>query len=48
MEEDREIAYTLRVKKSIWEKFKDITPRSKNLNTAINELIEKEVKKITK
>ena len=36
---------TIEVEKELWDKFKSITPRTKTLNQAIIELIEKEVKK---
>jgi len=35
---------TIELDKSLWEKFKRIIPRTKTLNDAVVELIEKEVK----
>ena len=43
--ENEEITYPIKVKKELWDKFKDSIPRTKNLNESIVELIEKEVKK---
>jgi len=43
--ENEEITYPIKVNKGLWDKFKDTIPRTKNLNEAIVELIEKEVKK---
>ena len=34
---------TLRIQRKLWEQFKDKTPRSKKLNDAVVELIEKAV-----
>jgi len=39
-----EVTYPLKINKKIWEKFKEKVPRTKNLNEALIELIEKEVK----
>lgn len=36
---------TIEIEKELWDKFKLITPRTKTLNQAIIELIEKEVKR---
>lgn len=43
--EDEEITYPVKVKRVLWDKFKDTIPRTKNLNEAIVELIENEVNK---
>lgn len=36
---------TLEIEKDLWDRFKDAIPRTKTLNDAIVELIEKEVNK---
>ena len=36
---------TLEIEKNLWDKFKEMIPRTKTLNDAIIELIEREVKK---
>ena len=39
------ITYPIIIETNLWDKFKDTIPRSVNLNDAIIELIEKEVKR---
>jgi len=36
---------TLEIEKDLWEKFKEITPRTITLNEAVIELIKKEINK---
>lgn len=44
-DENIEITYPLKIKNGLWKKFKDSIPRSKTLNIALIELIEREVNK---
>lgn len=45
MDENNEIVYPLKIRKDLWRKFKEKIPRTKTLNTALIELVEKEVSK---
>ena len=45
MEQEKIKPMTLEIEKSLWDKFKEITPRTITLNDAVVDLIEKEVKK---
>ena len=45
MTESEYITYPLKVQRVLWGKFKDVIPRSKNLNAAVIELIEEKIKK---
>jgi len=42
---EEEITYPIKVKRNLWDKFKDTIPRTKNLNEVLVGLIEKEVRK---
>lgn len=44
--EDKDfITYPIKVEENLWNKFKDIIPRTKNLTEAIIELIEEKIKR---
>jgi hypothetical protein len=45
MENNKVKPLTLEIDIGLWERFKELTPRTKTLNDAVIELIEKEVKK---
>ena len=40
-----EITYPLRIRRDLWERFKALVPRTKTLNEALVELIEREVER---
>ncbi|MHC1566412.1 MAG: hypothetical protein ACXQT5_01805 [Candidatus Syntropharchaeia archaeon] len=41
-----EIQYPLKVKKELWERFKEIVPKTKTMNEALVELIKEKIEEV--